>query len=228
MRGIDYYTIPTTVLSAVDASTGGKTAVNFGGIKNIIGAFYQPKGVLIDPDTMKTLTRRQTANGLAEALKMSVTSDAELFGRFRENDPFSDLDEIIARSVLIKRAVVEQDEREKGLRRVLNFGHTIGHGIESAAKGTLLHGESIALGMLPMCAGPVREKLLSVMKKLGLPTSWNLDTEEVYRAAVHDKKAQQNGIAVVRVGNIGSYTIEVIEPEALRPLIEMVTGKESV
>ena len=160
MRGIDFYNIPTTVLSQVDSSIGGKTAVNFGGIKNIVGAFYQPKKVLVDPELLRTLSKRQTANGLAEALKMAACFDEELFSLFERGDPYAKLPEIITRSLEIKKMVVEQDEREQGLRKALNFGHTIGHGIESVTG--LLHGECVALGMIPMSSDPVRERLLPV------------------------------------------------------------------
>ena len=142
MRGIDFYNIPTTLLSQIDSSIGGKTAVNFGGVKNIVGAFYQPKQVLIDPELLKTLPPRQISNGLAEAIKMALTSDRELFDLFENGDVESSIDEIIIRSLNIKKSVVEQDEKESGLRRILNFGHTVGHGIESSeGMSELYHGE---------------------------------------------------------------------------------------
>ena len=111
MRGIDFYNIPTTVLSAVDSSVGGKTAVNFNGVKNIIGAFWQPKKVLIDVDLLKSLPQRQISNGLAEALKMALTFDKELVKTFQTGNPFECLEEIIQRSVQLKANVVEQDEK---------------------------------------------------------------------------------------------------------------------
>ena len=161
MRGIDFYNIPTTVLSEVDSSIGGKVAVNLDNVKNIVGAFYQPQKVVIDPDTLKTLPKRQIANGLAEAVKMGLTSDKELFNIFEKGSVDESLEEIIERSLLVKKKVVEQDEKETGLRKILNFGHTVGHGIESEAElSGLYHGECVALGMLPMCGDAVRERLL--------------------------------------------------------------------
>ena len=184
MRGVDFYNIPTTVLAQVDSSIGGKTAINLGGYKNMVGAFYQPRKVLIDLDVLHTLPRRQIANGLAEAVKMALTSDAQLFGLFEEAaaaggftadagagatgaanalDGTADdatnpnasnaasrtdavyaalephLETIIERSLRVKKHVVEQDEREAGLRKILNFGHTIGHGVESYEQA--LYGE---------------------------------------------------------------------------------------
>ena len=225
MRGIDFYTVPTTVLAAVDASVGGKTAVNLCGVKNVVGAFRQPKAVLIDPDTFLTLPRRQVANGLSEAVKMALTSDRDLFSRFETRDPFTDLDEIVARSVRIKRGVVEQDETERNLRRVLNFGHTIGHGIESAGKGRY-HGECVAIGMLPMCSEPVKNRLVPVLEKLGLPTRCDLDPAAVYAFLQHDKKAAQGSVSIVRVEEVGSFVLETVPVESLRARIESVTGRE--
>ncbi len=183
MRGIDFYNLPTTVLAQVDSSVGGKTAINLDGIKNVVGAFHQPKKVLIDPDVLATLPRRQISNGLAEAVKMGLTSDRSLFELFEDGDPAAAPDLIIEKSLRIKAAVVSQDEKERGLRRILNFGHTLGHAIESFEQlSGLYHGECVALGMLPMCAPPVRQRLLAVLKKLGLPTECSLDPDAVCAA----------------------------------------------
>ena len=152
MRGIDFYNIPTTLLAQVDSSIGGKTAVDLDRYKNILGAFYPPRAVLIDPDVLTTLAPRQTAGGLAEAIKMSVTSDPALFSLLETRPIPENLDSIIEGALRIKRSVVEQDERESGLRMILNFGHTLGHGIETGSGLTLLHGECVALGMLPFCS----------------------------------------------------------------------------
>ena len=227
MRGIDFYAVPTTVLSEVDASVGGKTALNLDGIKNVIGAFYQPRGVLVDPETLATLPARQIANGLAEAVKMALTFDAALFEQFERGDPMQNIDAIIARAIELKRDVVERDEREQSLRRVLNFGHTIGHGIESAAGGALYHGECVAIGMLPMCAPDVRERLVRVLNALHLPTDAAVDPEAAYRALLHDKKASANGVAVVRVDAVGTYRIETVPVPSLRPLIDTVIRREN-
>ncbi len=205
MRGIDFYNIPTTVLSQVDSSVGGKTAIDFDGYKNIVGAFHQPKGVIIDPDTLKTLPDRQISNGLAEAVKMALTHDAELFEMI-ECDDF-DIDTVIERSIKIKRCVVEADEKESGLRKVLNFGHTVGHAIESNTP-TLYHGECVALGMLPMCSKEARERLIPVLKKLNLPVRIECDTQKIIETMSHDKKMAGDMISVVKVENIGKFSIE--------------------
>lgn len=210
MRGIDFYNVPTTVLSQVDSSIGGKTAVNLGGIKNVVGAFYQPKAVLIDPDTLQTLPERQIVNGLMEAVKMGATSDPELFYIFKDGNWKENIDLIIEKALLVKKYVVEQDEKESHLRKILNFGHTIGHGFESVAKGKLLHGEYVALGMLYMCNNEVREQLLEIYASLGfaVPNVSEFDLDEVKKAILHDKKANDKNCSVVYVSQIGDGQIE--------------------
>ena len=208
MRGVDFYNIPTTLLSQIDSSIGGKTAVNFGGVKNIVGAFYQPKKVLIDPDLLKTLPPRQMANGLAEAIKMALTSDSELFALLEEQDVEANLDTIIVRALRIKQSVVEQDEKEAGLRKILNFGHTIGHGIESC--GDLYHGECVALGMLPMCGAAIRPRVIAVLEKCGLYRTMTYDWDAITAATFHDKKADGAAVTAITVEQIGQYTIETL------------------
>ena len=223
MRGVDFYNIPTTVLSQVDSSIGGKTAVNLDGIKNIVGAFYQPKKVLIDLDLLATLPDRQISNGLAEAVKMSLTSDAALFELFEKGNINESMDEIITRSLMIKKQVVEQDEKEQGLRRILNFGHTIGHGIESFEHlNGLYHGECVALGMLPMVSEALRPRLVKVLEKLHLPTSVELDADEVYRAMTHDKKGEGDAVTVTVVSEPGRYEMKKVTFAALYPLIKTI------
>jgi len=211
MRGVDFYNIPTTLLSQIDSSIGGKTAINFGGVKNIVGAFYQPKKVLIDPDLLNTLPPRQIANGLAEAIKMSLTSDRELFAQFETQDAEKNLDEIIVRSLQIKKSVVEQDEKETGLRKILNFGHTVGHGIESsAANDPLYHGECVALGMIPMCGEALRPRMIDVLKKCSLYRKIPYDWEKIADAAFHDKKADGDSVTVVMVKEPGSFELKTM------------------
>ena len=208
MRGIDFYNIPTTVLSQVDSSIGGKVAVDFGGVKNVVGAFHQPKRVLIDPDVLQTLPARQLANGMAEVIKMAMTSSADLFALLEKGDLEEHIEEIIEQALLIKKYVVEQDEKESGLRRILNFGHTLGHGIESeSGLDVLYHGECVALGMIPMCAASARARLLSVLKKWDLPTVVEGNLETILNIAAHDKKRSGNEISVIWVDEIGSCEI---------------------
>ena len=226
MRGIDFYNIPTTVLSQVDSSIGGKTAVNLDGIKNVVGAFYQPEKVLIDANVLATLPPRLVSEGLAEALKMAVTFDEELFRIFEEEDYEAicgdRIERIIEMALRIKGRVVEEDEKEQGLRKVLNFGHTIGHGIESLClDGTLYHGECVAIGMLPMCSPDVRARLLPVLGKLHLPTSCDMDPEKVLGAMKHDKKAAGGRITIVETDRIGTYYLENADETMLRQKIAL-------
>jgi 3-dehydroquinate synthase len=223
MRGIDFYNVPTTLLSQVDSSVGGKTAIDFKGYKNIVGAFWPPKRVLIDPDTLKTLPKRQLSNGLAEAIKMSLTSSAELFEIFETNNPEELLDTIIERSLLIKKQVVEEDEKESGLRKILNFGHTVAHAIETENEmQNYYHGECVAMGMLYMCAPSVRERLLPVLEKLSLPTLTDFDTEALLRAIRHDKKMAGDSITVVWVPSVGSYELKKMTLAELENVISEV------
>lgn len=225
MRGVDFYNIPTTLLSQIDSSIGGKVAINVDGIKNIVGAFYQPKKVLIDPDVLKTLPQRQISNGLSEAIKMSLTSDKELFELFENEDVLTNIDTIIEKSLLIKRDVVEQDEKETGLRKILNFGHTIGHGIESEEHlNGLYHGECVALGMIPMCSENLRKRLIFVLKKVGLPTELNFDFNVVCDAMLHDKKWSGESITVTYVNTPGSFKMKKINKDELTQIVKGAFG----
>lgn len=213
MRGIDFYNVPTTVLSQVDSSIGGKVAIDFCGYKNIVGAFHQPRAVIVDPNTLLTLDDRQISNGLAEAFKMSITFDSELFRIFLNGNALKEIDTVIEKSLKIKKAVVEKDETESGLRKVLNFGHTIAHAIES--EGKLLHGECVALGMLPMCGGELRKKVEQILVTLNLPTVCNTKSEVILEGIMHDKKLSSSTITAVLSDKEGSYRMEELEPQQI-------------
>ena len=219
LRGVDFYNIPTTVLSQVDSSIGGKVAIDFDGIKNCVGAFYQPRAVLVDSQVLETLPPRQVANGLAEAVKMALTFDASLFALFETEDPTAHMEEIIARSLQIKANVVMQDEKESGLRRVLNFGHTVGHGIEAAGMQELYHGECVALGMLPMCSAAVRARLLPVLEKLGLPTACHVSAEAAWAALTHDKKLSGDMLTAIFCETVGSFEMRKMPLSALKETV---------
>lgn len=212
MRGIKFYNIPTTLLSQVDSSIGGKTAIDFLGYKNLVGAFYQPNAVIIDPDVLKTLPKRHFNNGLCESIKMAATSDSELFKLLEENNAEDIIDTVIEKSLLIKKQVVEEDEKETGLRKVLNFGHTIGHAIETVTGlEELYHGECVALGMMFMASGEAKEKIKNLLAKNNLPTETDFNVEAVYEALHHDKKSAGSGVNVVIVKNIGEFEFEFLE-----------------
>lgn len=220
MRGIDFYNIPTTVLSQVDSSVGGKTAVDLGPVKNIVGAFWQPKAVIIDPDVLSTLDARQISAGLAEALKMGLLFDPELIAMFEQDT--LDIDAIIARSIDLKRIVVEQDEKEAGLRKALNFGHTIGHTIEgSYPDHDYLHGECVATGMLYFIENPqLKERVLRIYEKLHLPEIHDFDRQEASRLIRSDKKGNDTGIACVIVDEPGHFRFETRDVGHLDQMME--------
>ena len=207
MRGIDFIQIPTTTLSQIDSSVGGKTAINLNGVKNIIGAFYPPRAVLIDPDVLSTLPPEQFSGGMAEAIKMSVTSDPALFSLIETQPVAEHIEQIIEGALRIKRDIVEQDERESGLRMLLNFGHTLGHGIETGSGLTLTHGACVALGMPAFCSAEVRARLLPVLKKVGLPTAVSFDPERVWQAMLHDKKSSGGSVSLIVPTAIGHCEI---------------------
>ena len=222
MRGVDFYNVPTTMLAQVDSSIGGKTAVNLGSVKNIVGAFYQPKAVLIDTDVLKTLPKRHLAAGLAEAVKMSLTSDEKLFSFF-ENEAITEenIEDVIVGALEIKRRVVEEDERESGLRKILNFGHTLGHGIEAEeGLGGLYHGECVALGMLPFSSGAVRARLVRVLSGLGLPPEFRGDLDRAIELVAHDKKCSGDSVSVIFVDEVGSFRIEKLTLEQFKNLVK--------
>ncbi len=221
MRGIDFYNVPTTLLSQVDSSIGGKVAIDFAGVKNIIGAFYQPRCVVIDPNTLQTLDKRQLHSGLCEAIKMACTSNSDLFELIEKSKNLeSDLDEIIIKALEIKKNVVEIDPTEKGLRKVLNFGHTIGHAVESQEElGNLLHGECVAIGMLSMCSDSVYTRLKAVLEKYSLPTEARGDYEALISFISRDKKANGKKITVVYVDKIGSFQFKEIAIDEMKEYI---------
>ncbi len=223
MRGIDFYNVPTTVLSQVDSSIGGKTAVNLDTFKNTVGAFYQPKAVISDADTLLTLPERQISNGLAEALKAALISDPVMFEIFESGRARDEIETVIRRSLLFKKRVVEQDEKEQGIRKILNFGHTIGHAVESEENlNGLYHGECVALGMIPMCSDSVRERLLPVLKMLNLPVYVSFDKEALARALSHDKKGSSGKVSAVICSEIGSCEIKEMTNEELSERAEII------
>lgn len=222
MRGIDFYNIPTTLLSQVDSSIGGKVAVDMDGVKNVVGAFYQPKRVIIDSDVLSTLDQRQRLAGLAEAIKMAATSDAALFEKIERGAALGeDMDAVIEGALRIKRDVVEKDTKEQSLRRVLNFGHTVGHAIESEMKGAWLHGECVAVGMLPMCSERARARITALLEAYGLPTSVNCDKKALSALIGHDKKASGDSVTVVFVDEIGSFEFRKLKIEEIEKYVEV-------
>lgn len=236
-RGIPFIQMPTTLLSQVDSSVGGKTAVNHPKGKNMIGAFYQPRLVVVDLETLRTLPQKEYRAGLAEIVKYGVIADARLF-EFLEtnykkilNLDFECLSYIIETSCAIKARVVEKDERESHYRMVLNFGHTFGHAIESLTNySQFIHGEAVSIGMvraaqlshsMGKCSEEVPKNLKALLEKLGLPVDMpGLDATSVIGSLYHDKKTMDHKIRFILVNEIGLIEIadQVSEEEILKVL----------
>jgi 3-dehydroquinate synthase len=234
LRGIPFVQVPTTVLAMVDASIGGKTGVNLKQGKNLVGAFHQPRGVFIDIATLGSLPRRQRAAGAAELIKAAAIWDAELFEWLESRiEAFLDLDSkvVIAaleRACAIKAEVVERDEREGGLRRLLNFGHTLAHAIEAhAGYRDMLHGEAVAIGMvfaadrseaLGFAPAGTRERLESLLVRAGLPTQPPSRPRRAYLSAISvDKKREGGKIHFVVSKGIGSAGTALLGPKDIIP-----------
>jgi len=234
LRGVPLVQIPTTLLAQVDSSIGGKVAVNLGQVKNIVGAFYQPKLVISDISTLKTLPAKEFTNGLAEVIKYAMACDQELFTFIEQNlDRVKSLDdevlgEVVFRSAKIKAGIVEKDEKDLGLRAVLNYGHTVGHAIESAADFKIGHGEAVAVGMLAAASishklGMLDEnaitRLRNVVERAGLPVKMpDLEVDRMVQAIKHDKKILSGKIRFVLPKLIG----ETLITEVNTSLIEQV------
>jgi len=219
-RGIDFIQIPTTLLSQVDASVGGKTGVNNKYGKNLIGAFYQPKAVYIDPSFLETLPKREFAAGIAEVVKMAVMFDKDFFHYLQEANlnELETIKEMIAKSVSLKAWVVNQDEKEAGIRAVLNYGHTFGHVVENETNyTTYLHGEAVAIGIVMANALAIELGLFSeaeaeavkqFLKSAHLPTEYVIkDVDDFYEHFFLDKKSAKGRIKFILPNGLGNYKI---------------------
>lgn len=221
LRGIPLVQVPTTVVAQVDSSLGGKTGINHRQAKNLIGAFYQPRMIVADVDTLATLPEREFREGMAEVIKYGAIMDADMIGELerdldrimRREAPA--LEAVVERSLRHKAAVVQSDERESGLRKILNFGHTIGHALEaSTAYGRYFHGEAVAIGMKAACTLSRRfaglsdtdaDRLINLIQRAGLPTrmesGW--ESEDFMRALRLDKKRAEKGVEFVLIDRLG-------------------------
>ncbi len=221
LRGIGFIQVPTTVLACVDSSVGGKTAVNLNAGKNLFGAFYQPNLVVCDPETLDSLPQSIYADGMAEVIKYAMIWDAEFFAGL-ENASL-DIIQIIKKCVEIKSAVVGEDEFDKGLRQILNFGHTVGHAIEKCSELKNSHGSAVAVGMAIICRATdkeISERLVALLSKYKLPTACEYSAEALYNAALSDKKRQAEALTLVTVTEIGKYELRRIKISELYGYIE--------
>lgn len=221
MRGIDYYNVPTTLLSQVDSSVGGKTAINFLGVKNIVGAFHAPAGVLADTSVLTTLSPRLFAEGMAEVIKMAATGSPELFRTLEEcEDVHPIMSQVISSTLEYKIGVVSSDYSEKSIRSVLNFGHTIGHAIEAASGGALYHGEAVAIGMMYTSSGQARSRIEALLRKFNLPVKDSFAAADLMQYVRRDKKRRGALTKLVCVDEIGTYEFRELSDEALFDLIQ--------
>lgn len=217
MRGIDFVQIPTTLLSQIDSSVGGKVGINSENMKNSIGSFFQPKVVLIDPITLNTLSKKEFNNGMAEMIKYGLIADKSLFYDILEKDVKENIEYYIGKCIEIKRNIVVNDEFDTGIRQLLNFGHTIGHAIEQDSKYELLHGEAVSVGMNLMSLKTTYHKdLVNILKKYNLPLTYKYDLETIYNFIKTDKKVKSNKLNIIVVEEIGNGLIKTIDLEEIK------------
>ncbi len=224
LRGVPFVQVPTTLLAMVDASVGGKTAVNLRAGKNLAGAFHQPAYVAIDPDVLATLPPAVLADGVSEALKTGAISDRALFDRLAKGYDPAEAEAVVARCVAIKRDLVEADERDTGARQLLNFGHTVGHAIEKASGYAVSHGQAVALGMLLEARGaeaagfaeaPVSDLIRRALVANHLPVACPFSAEALLDTMLRDKKVRSGRIALALPREIGRCALLEIDVDAL-------------
>lgn len=229
LRGVDFVQIPTTVLSMVDSSVGGKTAINLKAGKNLCGAFYQPIAVYADCETLNTLPPETFNEGCAEIIKYGMICDKEFLAFLQENSIKENIEYVIKRCVEIKRDIVNRDEFEKGERKLLNFGHTIGHAIEKCSNLTISHGNAVAIGMaiatkgayeIGMSEEDFSDVLLPILKKNNLPTTCEFSAEDLYKASLSDKKRSLDTMAVIVPEELGLCKIMKLPVEDIQNFIE--------
>lgn len=227
MRGIDYVQMPTTLLSAVDSSVGGKTAIDLTMGKNLAGMFIQPKIVLCDTDTMHTLDESVLADGAAEALKTAILGDYDLFEQLENGVDLENINDVITRCVNYKGKVVEADEFEQGVRRKLNLGHTPAHGIEKRSSYLIPHGRAVGMGMAIMTRAAAKlgnmtqetaERILRAIQNCGLSTGCPYAADELAEVAMSDKKRSGDSITIVMPRDIGYCTLEKISVNELEKI----------
>ncbi len=234
-RGVDFISVPTTVLSMVDASVGGKNGVNVAHIKNQVGTFYFPKYVHIDCKFLESLPEREVRSGMAEMIKCAVLADKELFSYFQGKESSIDWQQSVARCLEIKLQYVRDDVKDHGQRQFLNLGHTLGHAIEALSKHEISHGEAVGIGMLYMARAakslgyteePIDSLLEDVLLHVGLPTEYEMDVDEAMVMLKHDKKVRGNRIAVILPLEIGHVIRQEVELEEVFQWMKKGRGHE--
>ena len=229
LRGIPYIQVPTTLLAAVDSSVGGKTAIDLEAGKNLVGAFYQPKLVLCDTNTLHTLPDNIFLDGCAEVIKYGILYDPALFAYLQNNGLSFDREAVITRCVQLKRDVVAEDEFDTGSRMKLNLGHTIGHGIEANSRYEISHGKAVAIGMaivsraaaaFQLCTHETTAGIEAVLQQFGLPTETAYTAQQLFDSALSDKKRSGGTVNLVVPTEIGRCSIHPIPTNELKSFIE--------
>jgi 3-dehydroquinate synthase len=223
LRGVAYVQVPTTLLAAVDSSVGGKTAIDLPAGKNLCGAFYQPKLVLCDTDTLRTLPEDIFRDGCAEVIKYGILYDPALFRHLEETGLAFDREAVIARCVELKRDVVAEDEFDNGPRMKLNLGHTIGHGIEAKSNFSVSHGKAVAMGIAIVSRAAKcldTDRILALLNRFGLPTCCDYSAEALANAAMLDKKRSGERIHLIIPNAIGDCAIVPTDIEELEAFIQ--------
>lgn len=229
LRGVDYIQVPTTVLAAVDSSVGGKTAIDLAAGKNLVGAFYQPKMVLCDIDTLDTLPEDIFRDGCAEIIKYGVLYEPQLFAHLNEYALDFDREAVIARCIELKRDVVAADEFDRGERQKLNLGHTIGHSVEANSNFSVSHGKAVAIGMnivgraaarKGLCSADTATAIESILNKFSLPTSTGDSADAIYAGALSDKKRFGGNVNLIVPTQIGNCIIHTVTTDELKTFIE--------
>ncbi len=234
-RGMAYVQMPTTLLAAVDSSVGGKTAVNLSAGKNLAGVFWQPQLVICDCDLLATLPKEELAAGAAECVKYAILSDPELLTQLTEQGLAASWQDIIPACIYQKAEIVSQDEKEQGLRQILNFGHTIGHAVERLSNYSIRHGEAVAMGMIVMtraaerkgiCERGVATRIAAALQSLQLPVACPYAAADLAQAALADKKRHGDSITLVLPRAVGDCFLYQLPTDQLAAFIALGLEEE--
>lgn len=235
LRGIPYVQIPTSLLADVDSSVGGKTAVDLKAGKNLVGAFKQPLAVIIDINTLDTLSDEIFADGCAECIKYGILGSDTILDIYENGDPKARIRDIIAESVQIKADYVENDEFDTGLRRYLNLGHTLGHAIERSSNFSLMHGHAVAIGMVLIARAGEKlgitepgtaDKIAKINERNGLPSSTTFTAHELTDSALNDKKRKGNSIALIIPETLGKCMTKVVPVTELESIVKLALDED--
>lgn len=219
-RGMNLILVPTSLMGMVDASIGGKTAIDYQNVKNIVGSFYLPQYIVVDFRFLKTLPKKEYSNGLAEILKIGMVADEEIYQIFLKNEQDASIKELVKRAIKVKFDFVKKDLHDQNIRHALNFGHTFGHALESYYH--ISHGQAVALGMLIVSQNKdYFSDLKKIVLSIGLKNSFTFDAEGLMTYLSQDKKRTEKGIELIEVEKVGTYSHSY---KSLKELYDLVSG----